>query len=357
MNKNVDQVTKQIKENSLEGLPVDILGEIIGKCSWEDAFKAINGLSRSCKGLNKKINTREGQSNQLNPNIAQYLLHALNESKSIEFYDCLVKQYTILKLSGEKDNYDIVKKIDDMIESKDSALFYRAAANGNLDIIKRMLNKGININARFHLAGGTALMAAAQHEHKEVVEFLIKNGADITLQDYNNNATLVYSGNSSILSYLKDVSEKSNASIFSQAKKNTKKKLLGSIQKKLLEMASRNGKIELLKTELKRKDINATLLKAAAEAGQLAVVEYLVENGAFDAITYALKSAAEKGQLEVVKYLACQGADTYSINRDRVSERISKWLDAFMLIRNSLHYNTSLLNDVFLVIKKAKNEK
>jgi ankyrin repeat protein len=55
-----------------------------------------------------------------------------------------------------------------------------AAKHGDVDIARKHLLAGGDINARNH-HGQTALMLAAHYGHQALVEFLIENGADLNV--------------------------------------------------------------------------------------------------------------------------------------------------------------------------------
>jgi ankyrin repeat protein len=57
-----------------------------------------------------------------------------------------------------------------------------AAQNGNLDLIKRMIKDGIDINIQDEY-GWTALQLASRKGHLDVVKFLIEYGADLNAQN------------------------------------------------------------------------------------------------------------------------------------------------------------------------------
>lgn len=55
-----------------------------------------------------------------------------------------------------------------------------AARNGNLDLIKKCLKKGADVNYQDH-RGETALICAARKNEAEICQFLLDAGADIGL--------------------------------------------------------------------------------------------------------------------------------------------------------------------------------
>ncbi len=64
-----------------------------------------------------------------------------------------------------------------------------AAREGNINGIKEHLANGANINSR-DAVGATSLLIAVGESHKEIAELLIKEGADVNLDDYKNRTPL-----------------------------------------------------------------------------------------------------------------------------------------------------------------------
>ena len=55
---------------------------------------------------------------------------------------------------------------------------YEAAAEGNLDVLRALLEKGASVNLNDYVGGGTALIAAIENNHPDVVELLLEHTAD-----------------------------------------------------------------------------------------------------------------------------------------------------------------------------------
>merc|ERR1712038_394738 len=53
-----------------------------------------------------------------------------------------------------------------------------AATHGNLDLVKILITKGLDVNAQDKVDGSTALMMAARNGHETVTEFLLEKGAN-----------------------------------------------------------------------------------------------------------------------------------------------------------------------------------
>ena len=65
---------------------------------------------------------------------------------------------------------------------------HTAAANGDLDAVKSLLNSGHQINRTYNikeLYGGNPLFSAVFNGHIEVVEYLLENGAQVNIADIN----------------------------------------------------------------------------------------------------------------------------------------------------------------------------
>ena len=65
---------------------------------------------------------------------------------------------------------------------------WEAVRKGDLALVKELLDKGADVNAKFRY-GTTALFKAAERGHTEVVKLLIARGADVTVKDTFYSAT------------------------------------------------------------------------------------------------------------------------------------------------------------------------
>ena len=72
--------------------------------------------------------------------------------------------------------------------SKES--LWEAAQNGDLDTVKKCVEGKIDVNAKTRY-GATALFYACDRGHKEIVSYLLSNGADVNVKDSFYNATPV----------------------------------------------------------------------------------------------------------------------------------------------------------------------
>ena len=185
-----------------------------------------------------------------------------------------------------------------------------AAYQGHTEIIKLLLEKGADVNAKSK-DGITALWQAAQNGHTEVVKLLLEKGAEVNAKDTDGGTALMVaseSGHTEVVKLLldkgADVSAKDNKGVMA------------------LYMAANNGYTETVKLLLEKgADINAkdtlgtTALVAAAYNGHTEIVKLLLEKGAdvnVKSTAYggtALMMAARRGHTEIVKLLLEKGAD------------------------------------------------
>ncbi|XP_046340317.2 ankyrin repeat domain-containing protein 1-like isoform X15 [Haliotis rufescens] len=67
---------------------------------------------------------------------------------------------------------------------------YVAIKAGNLEEVKRILSRGVDVNCRREWESRTPVMEAAVRGHRDVVELLVSEGADVSLMDEDGNNTL-----------------------------------------------------------------------------------------------------------------------------------------------------------------------
>lgn len=60
----------------------------------------------------------------------------------------------------------------------------KAISNGDVDLVERILEYGVDLNGVTY-RGMTPLMYAAKYNNVKIVELLIKKGADLTIKDVN----------------------------------------------------------------------------------------------------------------------------------------------------------------------------
>jgi ankyrin repeat protein/beta-lactamase regulating signal transducer with metallopeptidase domain len=110
------------------------------------------------------------------------------ESAIAEGFDLNIKDHdgaTALWYAKEKGHTEIVELLQKHgakeIAPAPGALLCRAASQGDIEKVKSLIEKGINVNTK-DKEGYTAIYDAAARGHKDVVEFLINKGADINIR-------------------------------------------------------------------------------------------------------------------------------------------------------------------------------
>ena len=72
------------------------------------------------------------------------------------------------------------------------------AASGQIDIVRYLLDSGMDVNTKYSQGGQTALIMATMQANVEVVRLLIKAGADVNLKDDHGRRALFYADNETI---------------------------------------------------------------------------------------------------------------------------------------------------------------
>lgn len=136
---------------------------------------------------------------------------------------------------------DLPDKIFDKSDTLKLKEFENAVESGDLDKVRMMVEKGMNVDQRLTVYNMTALTIAARHDHLNLVEFLVENGADINHDD----------GETALM------------------------------------IASRQGRLDIVKFLIERgadidykEEFGNTALSAATVYGRLDIMKFLIEHGA-----------------------------------------------------------------------------
>jgi ankyrin repeat protein len=178
-----------------------------------------------------------------------------------------------------------------------------AAQNGDLGQIKELLRaKPALVSSRYYLSGGTPLHVAALRDHKDVVAFLLANGADINAKDNFGMTPLHYAainGHEDVTELL--LANKAEVNVHDAAALGDLHKLKALIQANPALVSSKD-------------DMGATPLYWAAWAGRMDAAKFLLSNEAeINARNKGgqtpLTGAAGQGRMEVVQWLLANGAE------------------------------------------------
>jgi ankyrin repeat protein len=216
--------------------------------------------------------------------------------------------------------YKNFKQVVDSLKTKkntnrelDGALF-DACKNGQLEVVKDLLAKGADVDAKGAL-GATCLIRAINLGHLEVAKELLAQGADVDARNNNGETALLHASQEGQVELV-------NSLLASGADVNA----TGNIGGTALMQASYYGHLGVVKALLAgganvdAKNIDGTsALFMATTRSHLEVVKALLAQGArantrmSDGFT-ALMRASQDGNLEILKELLSHGADVNAKN-------------------------------------------
>ena len=74
-----------------------------------------------------------------------------------------------------------------------SITLIRAAGEGGLEVVKEMIeDMGVNIDYKNLANGNTALIEAVANKHPQIVDYLLKHGADVNITNNTGKSALDY---------------------------------------------------------------------------------------------------------------------------------------------------------------------
>ncbi|XP_067659909.1 putative ankyrin repeat protein RF_0381 [Haliotis asinina] len=231
-------------------------------------------------------------------------------------------------------------------------LLHSACQGGDVGLVKYVLSlHKHDINGKV-LCGGTPLMLAAENGHRNVVELLVGQGANVSLHDNKGNNVLHCACRGGDVEVVKYVLAQNMVDINSRGRKRMTPVMMaartghrdvvallvgkganvllrGAGKNTILHFACRGGDVEVVKYVLAQNivDINSrgwkrmTPVMMAATKGYKEVVELLVTKGANVALLgrqgkNILHFACHGGSVELVKYLLSQNININSRMRN-----------------------------------------
>jgi serine/threonine-protein phosphatase 6 regulatory ankyrin repeat subunit B len=258
---------------------------------------------------------------------------------------------TLLLIAVRQGNLKMTEcLLEHRADARRSPSILRAAViTGNLQLVKLLYDSGARDERRnTWTSGGTALQEAASKGQVEIVKYLLSRGVDVNADAGRNGKTVLEAAASTGIWDLVELILEHHptdlyAAVVASINAGHDKVTMALIYQGIdldgpngetpLQAASRRGNAELVRTLVGMSaDVNAapegyygmTALQRAAYYGNLEVVRFLVEKGAkinappatLGGMT-ALQAAASGGNLQVVQFLLQHGAD---INSDIAEE-------------------------------------
>ncbi len=90
---------------------------------------------------------------------------------------------------------------------RETAAFMKAAGKGQLDVVKLLLDRGADVNAR-DSRGYTPLLSASEMGHLDIVKQLLEGGADVNARDSHGYTPLLLASQMGYLDVVKHLLEK-----------------------------------------------------------------------------------------------------------------------------------------------------
>lgn len=184
--------------------------------------------------------------------------------------------------------------------------------------MEQLLQSGIDINTQHLQTGTTVLMIASSYYYYDgIVEFLIKNGADVNLKDKEGKSALLWAANNSLpnakilVASGADVNEAADDGMtpFLQASFGVSS---GKVPIEMCELLRENG-ANINASLTKKSVVGWTALHYAVINGDIELVSYLIQHGAnvnkasADGLTPLYLAGLNENQ-EIVKLLKNAGA-------------------------------------------------
>ncbi|XP_067654386.1 ankyrin repeat domain-containing protein 50-like [Haliotis asinina] len=232
---------------------------------------------------------------------------------------------TAVMLAAEDGHKDVVELLVDkgadvsLVDEAGDNVLHCACRGGNKELVKYILsNKMVDIDSRGY-RDKTPVMTAGQSGHKEVVELLVKHGANLLLRDERGDNILHLACKRGRLDVVKYIISLHKLDIDRGGfKKKTPVMLAGQGgHKEVVEVLVKHGANLLLRDE--RGD---NILHLACWEGHLGVVKYIIslhkmdiDKGGFEKKTPVML-AGEGGHKEVVEVLVTDGANLALRNSD-----------------------------------------
>ena len=117
--------------------------------------------------------------------------------------------WTVLHAAARFRDLELLKLLIDKgadINAKDEggrAVIHEAGNEGHWEIVRYLIDKGVSPNSKGSFPGRTVLHSASQHGNLRVVKYIVERGAHVNAKDYGGVTPLGLAHNAEIRAYLK----------------------------------------------------------------------------------------------------------------------------------------------------------
>ncbi|MDP2277800.1 MAG: ankyrin repeat domain-containing protein, partial [Nitrospirota bacterium] len=106
-----------------------------------------------------------------------------------------VLAFNMSNLEFSKENILIKRSLERAAKELGQDALPTFAASGQIEIVRYLLDSGMDVNTKYSIGGHTALIMATMLANVEVVRLLIKAGANVNLKNDDGQRALFYTDN------------------------------------------------------------------------------------------------------------------------------------------------------------------
>ncbi|XP_046337771.2 ankyrin repeat domain-containing protein 17-like [Haliotis rufescens] len=307
----------------------------INSRGWEKMTPVITAADKGHKEVVELL-VNEGADVTLVNKKGDNLLHSASRGGHVEVVKFVLSQGTLsinsrgwkrmtpAMTAADKGHKEVVELLVrkgadvSLLDIGHDTLLHLACRGGHVEVVKFVLSQGmVSINSR-GWEKMTPVITAAEKGHKEVVELLVKEGADVTLVNKKGDNLLHSASRGGHVEVVKFVLSQGTLSINSRGWKRMTPAMTAADKghKEVVELLVRKG------ADVSLLDIgHDTLLHLACRGGHVEVVKFVLSQGMVSINSRGWKkmtpviTAAEKGHTEVVELLVKEGADVTLVNK------------------------------------------
>lgn len=215
-----------------------------------------------------------------------------------------------------------------------------AISSGNINSVESLVNAGADVNAKIKYDWNgveyTPLLWAAYVEkpNLSIIDFLISNGADISLSNSYGTNALMFAAEKGHFEVVKSLIDK-GVSVNAVTKNNATAIMYAAMsgKAKVAKLLLNNGADISLKVDWGADALLFAAREYEKSSGHLNVIELLLDNGANINSTdksgnSALMELSWSGHTEAVKLLIDRGANVNLINNNNMAAIYSKYLSS-----------------------------